>query len=160
MIRQRGIGRCRRTSPGEAPEGLDHARLTSPHPLRRGKVLALATLVALSVAEAGVALAKAKRRAPTQPRVAAAAEWPSLQRGVPPNHGLSHVHWPPVAPGASLTRAASSPGEPPRPAGDRSLPAGNIPGWRQIFLDDFTVNAPLGSWGTGQPDKVVYTGDH
>jgi len=26
------------------------------------------------------------------------------------------------------------------------MPTGDLPGWRQIFVDDFTTNAPLGSW--------------
>lgn len=41
-----------------------------------------------------------------------------------------------------------------------SAPIGDISGWNQIFVDDFTVNAPLGSWGTSDPSAVVYTGDH
>jgi hypothetical protein len=39
-------------------------------------------------------------------------------------------------------------------------PVGDISGWKQVFVDDFTVNAPLGSWGTSDPSAVVYTGDH
>lgn len=40
------------------------------------------------------------------------------------------------------------------------LPVGDLPGWRQIFLDDFTIPAPLGSWATTDPARIVYTGDH
>lgn len=32
--------------------------------------------------------------------------------------------------------------------------------WREIGEDDFTVSAPLGSWGTSDANEVVYTGDH
>ncbi len=41
-----------------------------------------------------------------------------------------------------------------------AVPIGDLPGWRQTFVDDFTVSAPLGSWGTSNSQKVVYTGDH
>ena len=42
----------------------------------------------------------------------------------------------------------------------KPVPIGDIPGWHQIFVDDFTVNAPMGSWGTSSASQVVYTGDH
>lgn len=45
------------------------------------------------------------------------------------------------------------------PSGE-TVPIGDLPGWHQTFVDDFTVNAPLGSWGTQDPQQVVYTGDH
>jgi len=32
--------------------------------------------------------------------------------------------------------------------------------WTRIGEDNFTVNAPLGSWASNSPDKVVYVGDH
>jgi hypothetical protein len=40
------------------------------------------------------------------------------------------------------------------------LPLGNLSGWNQILADDFSVNSAVGSWGTSDPSKVVYTGDH
>jgi hypothetical protein len=40
------------------------------------------------------------------------------------------------------------------------MPVGDLPGWREIFSDDFTKSAPRGSWGTSSPNHVVYTGDH
>jgi hypothetical protein len=40
------------------------------------------------------------------------------------------------------------------------LPIGDLPGWHQIFADDFTVDAALGSWATSSASQVVYTGDH
>jgi Glycosyl hydrolases family 16 len=40
------------------------------------------------------------------------------------------------------------------------LPVGDIPGLRQVFADNFTTNARLGSWGTSCADCVVYRGDH
>jgi hypothetical protein len=41
-----------------------------------------------------------------------------------------------------------------------AAPLGDLTGWHQTFVDDFTVNAPLGSWATTQGDAIVYTGDH
>lgn len=41
-----------------------------------------------------------------------------------------------------------------------AAPVGDIAGWHQVFVDDFTVNASLGSWGTSDASSVVYTGDH
>ena len=42
-----------------------------------------------------------------------------------------------------------------------AMPVGDLPGWRQVFAEDFTVAAPTGSWGAScaqDPDKIVYTG--
>jgi hypothetical protein len=47
----------------------------------------------------------------------------------------------------------------PSPSG-RSMPAGDIPGWHQVFVDDFTKKVPLGrfpsavahAWGDSYPD--------
>jgi hypothetical protein len=44
------------------------------------------------------------------------------------------------------------------------MPVGDLPGWRQVFAEDFTVAAPTGSWTAScatDPDpaeKIVYTG--
>lgn len=44
------------------------------------------------------------------------------------------------------------------------IPAGDLPGWRQIATEDFTTPAPLGSWAAScatdphAADKIVYTG--
>jgi alpha-tubulin suppressor-like RCC1 family protein len=40
------------------------------------------------------------------------------------------------------------------------MPVGDIPGWHQVFADDFTINASLGSWATDDAGSVVYVGDH
>jgi len=40
---------------------------------------------------------------------------------------------------APTTQVASSPS-------GQAMPVGNIPGWRQIFADDFTTNAPVGGF--------------
>lgn len=46
----------------------------------------------------------------------------------------------------------------------QGMPVGNLPGWRQVFAEDFTVNAPTGSWGAScatdpnAANKIVYTG--
>ncbi|QNG19730.1 glycoside hydrolase family 16 protein [Rhodococcus triatomae] len=39
------------------------------------------------------------------------------------------------------------------------VPVGDLPGWRHIFADDFTADAPTGSWANEcSPDDIVYTG--
>ncbi len=44
-------------------------------------------------------------------------------------------------------------------ASSASIPVGDLPGWRQIFRDDFTVDAPLGSWGSQcDHQRIAYTG--
>jgi hypothetical protein len=48
---------------------------------------------------------------------------------------------------------------PPSASGE-PVPVGDLPGWKQTFVDDFTLDAPLGSWGTTDSERVVYTGDH
>jgi len=40
------------------------------------------------------------------------------------------------------------------------VPIGDLPSWKQIFVDDFTIPAAVGSWGTNDASRVVYTGDH
>lgn len=46
----------------------------------------------------------------------------------------------------------------------QAMPTGTLPGWRQVFAEDFTVTAPTGSWAAScatDPDpagKIVYTG--
>jgi hypothetical protein len=46
-------------------------------------------------------------------------------------------------------------------SGTQSAPRASLPGWKEIFVDDFTTDAPLGSFaneGCDNPRKVVYTG--
>lgn len=44
------------------------------------------------------------------------------------------------------------------PSGE-PIPKGNLPGWKLIFSDDFTKDAPLGSWGSEcDGNQIVYTG--
>ena len=39
------------------------------------------------------------------------------------------------------------------------VPIGDIGVWKQIFYDDFTKDAPIGSWASDcDPNKIVYTG--
>jgi hypothetical protein len=46
----------------------------------------------------------------------------------------------------------------------QAMPVGNLPGWRQVFAEDFTANAPTGSWAAScatdpnAANKIVYTG--
>lgn len=48
---------------------------------------------------------------------------------------------------------------PPGNPSGQPVPQGNLPGWRQIFWDDFTKAAPVGSWANPcSPDQIVYTG--
>jgi PKD repeat protein len=40
------------------------------------------------------------------------------------------------------------------------VPIGDIGEWKQIFYDDFTKDAPAGSWGSDcEPHKIVYVGE-
>jgi len=41
----------------------------------------------------------------------------------------------------------------------QAVPQGNLPGWRQVFAEDFTLDAPLGSWGSEcDGSRIAYTG--
>lgn len=60
---------------------------------------------------------------------------------------------------ARRLQAAAHPTKLANPSG-QPLPVGNLAGWTQVFLEDFNVDAPTGSWGTTVADVVVYTGDH
>jgi|GEM_PF-1551088 len=69
-----------------------------------------------------------------------------------------------TSPSAAETPAnASAPASSPSPSSaspsGEAMPVGDLPGWKQIFADDFTKNAELGSWGSEcDADKIVYTG--
>ncbi|MFF0818327.1 glycoside hydrolase family 16 protein [Rhodococcus sp. NPDC003318] len=46
-------------------------------------------------------------------------------------------------------------------SGTESAPRAPLPGWKEIFVDDFTTDAPVGSFANDEcdnPRKVVYTG--
>ncbi|NLG55185.1 MAG: glycoside hydrolase family 16 protein, partial [Rhodococcus sp.] len=61
---------------------------------------------------------------------------------------------------ATTTMVTMTPGtaQPSSPSG-QPVPTGNLPGWRHIFADDFTKDAPVGSWANEcSPDTIVYTG--
>lgn len=45
------------------------------------------------------------------------------------------------------------------PSGE-APPIGNLTGWRQVVVEDFTIPASTGSWGTSDAAQTVYTGDH
>ncbi|HEY9311188.1 ricin-type beta-trefoil lectin domain protein [Williamsia sp.] len=48
---------------------------------------------------------------------------------------------------------------PPVSPSGQPVPTANLQGWRNIFWDDFTKNAAVGSWGSEcEPNKIVYTG--
>jgi hypothetical protein len=51
---------------------------------------------------------------------------------------------------------------PPPPSGNPSgvsVPTADLPGWHNIFWDDFTLDAPIGSFASASdPSKIVYTG--
>ncbi|NLG54581.1 MAG: glycosyl hydrolase family 16, partial [Rhodococcus sp.] len=45
--------------------------------------------------------------------------------------------------------------------GTQSAPRAPLPGWREVFVDDFTTDAATGSFANSEcnnPRKVVYTG--
>lgn len=43
----------------------------------------------------------------------------------------------------------------------QDMPLGNLDGWRQIFADDFTVDAPKGSWGSECDwEQIAYQGEN
>lgn len=63
----------------------------------------------------------------------------------------SSGHGYPVVASAGENAIDTSSGQP--------VPVGDIAGWKQIFYDDFTKDAPLGSWGSPcDPDRIAYTG--
>jgi Glycosyl hydrolases family 16 len=58
----------------------------------------------------------------------------------------------PVTPKPVVVTPTPIPATPPPPAPVGSgvgMPVGDLPGWRQIFTDDFTANVPLGAFPTG-----------
>lgn len=57
----------------------------------------------------------------------------------------------PVPPVAAVTTAAA-----PTPSGV-SAPIGDLPGWKQVFVDDFTTAAPLGTFLTSPAYKDKWT---
>jgi beta-glucanase (GH16 family) len=61
---------------------------------------------------------------------------------------------PRVRPSASASASAHPPTTKSRtgPSG-QSLPTGDLPGWHQVFTDDFTTNVPLGSFPKAVSDK-------
>lgn len=71
---------------------------------------------------------------------------------------LSHARV--LAATCRLTPVASAHRVPPSLGGAASMPTGDIPGWHQVFADNFNQNVPLGSfpaavastWGHSYPD--------
>jgi hypothetical protein len=60
---------------------------------------------------------------------------------------------------ASFTVTIPSSGSP----SGQSMPVGDLPGWRQVFTDDFTSNVALGSWPGAYAAKwadYTYAGSH
>ncbi|KJF23698.1 glycosyl hydrolase family 16 [Rhodococcus sp. AD45-ID] len=60
---------------------------------------------------------------------------------------------------AQLTGSAGSSGG--GVSGTQAAPRAALPGWREIFVDDFTTDAPIGSFANDEcnnPGKIVYTG--
>lgn len=49
-------------------------------------------------------------------------------------------------------QTTTDPGNTTNPSGE-AIPIGNLPGWRQIFTDDFNTNVPLGSFPAAVSDK-------
>jgi hypothetical protein len=70
---------------------------------------------------------------------------------------------PPPAPAPTPTPPAPAPVPQPTPSpsnpSGQAMPSGDLPGWKQIFADDFTKDAALGSWASDcDGNKIVYTG--
>lgn len=62
---------------------------------------------------------------------------------------------------AQAQSSTGSVGNPVALVGTQFAPRATIPGWREIFVDDFTEDAPTGSFANSDcnnPRKVVYTG--
>ena len=64
---------------------------------------------------------------------------------------------PPVDEG-SAPAPSSPPAEPASPTAS-SMPSGDVPGWRQVFAEDFTSEAALGSFAATYGDRWVVYGD-
>ncbi|WP_415975667.1 ricin-type beta-trefoil lectin domain protein [Rhodococcus sp. 077-4] len=63
--------------------------------------------------------------------------------------GSSSQTWKPVA--AAVPNADNP--------GGIAAPTGDLPGWKQIFVDEFTTPSATGSWANScDPAKIVYTG--
>jgi hypothetical protein len=59
-----------------------------------------------------------------------------------------------TSPSTSTTSPTTTP-----PNSGTLAPRANLPGWTHTFADDFTRDAPVGSWDNGtDPDKIVYVG--
>lgn len=70
-------------------------------------------------------------------------------------------------PTAPVPTATSIPTPTPTSPSGQAMPVGDLPGWKQLFAEDFTVAAPLGSMGASctndggweaAANKIVYTG--
>jgi beta-glucanase (GH16 family) len=79
--------------------------------------------------------------------------WPDASGSRPTLHA--------AGPASSTPRTTLIPLTPTAPPPDlAALPVGDLPGWHQVFRDDFTVDVPLGSfpeavadrWGNSYPD--------
>ena len=51
-----------------------------------------------------------------------------------------------AVPSVTPTTSSPTPTPPPPPVNPYAMPTGNLPGWTQVFADDFTTAAPLGSF--------------
>lgn len=71
---------------------------------------------------------------------------------------LRRAHHPQVPDAAQVPPAAavSTTGAAPAPSGI-SAPLGDLPGWKQVFVDDFTTAAPLGTFLTSPAYKDKWT---
>jgi hypothetical protein len=59
----------------------------------------------------------------------------------------------------SLDKVTIVPTAVPVPGPVTTAPTANLPGWTHIFADDFTKDAPVGSWANASdPNRIVYTG--
>ena len=70
---------------------------------------------------------------------------------------------PPTTPPPTTPPPTTPPPTTPSPGNPSGVapPRGDLPGWKQIFVDDFTQPSTTGSWGNQcDPTRVVYTGSN
>ncbi len=66
---------------------------------------------------------------------------------------------PPTNPPAPAPAPQPAPAPAPVSPSGQALPANDLPGWRQVFADDFTRDAAVGSWGSACDQlHIDYTG--
>jgi hypothetical protein len=139
-------------TPGSEPEVV----LLPRRRIRPGWKTVGAVVVLLTVALAAPILIKNSR---TRPNTAGSASAPIVAPQTtepPPSATDTPTPGPPSGsptatppPTATTTYASSAPS-------GQAMPLGDLPGWHQVFTEDFLTNAPLGSFAKLYPNWRVY----